>query len=209
MGSSSIIHGEVYSQFIYLIQGKYVFQFARDSSYCGQLSIVFYHIWVVLSCSILLAEEVTIDNRCSLLIIVKAALLLLTKDFFSLFSWYAFLICSFFSFFSSFTDERGTGWKIRYDKLFERENHLSLWIHILPVSQTFDISSDLPDPLPQMPVCSDCQCAEKISCYEIRHTFHASGEVILWFGKIEDEWRKKKPWCWSVHFLPVWVGNVL
>ena len=57
IGSSSIIHGEVYSQCIYLIQGKPVFQFVRDSSYCGQLSIVFYHIWVVLSCSILLARS--------------------------------------------------------------------------------------------------------------------------------------------------------
>ena len=63
------------------------------------------------------------------------------------------------------------------DKIFEIESHLLLAIHILSASQTFDFSSDLPDPLSQMSVSSDCQCAEKVSCNEVRHSFHASGKT--------------------------------
>ena len=65
------------------------------------------------------------------------------------------------------------------DKIFEIESHLLLAIHILSASQTFDFSSDLPDPLSQMSVSSDCQCAEKVSCDEVRHSFHPSGETQL------------------------------
>ena len=56
---------------------------------------------------------------------------------------------------------------------------LLLAIHILSASQTFDFSSDLPDPLSQMSVSSDCQCAEKVSCDEVRHSFYPSGKTQL------------------------------